>query len=366
MTNGRPSPDDLLSAYHDGELSPAEREAAERLLEESADARAELEDYRALSELLRGQPSEHAPAGLHAAVMRRIERESAAAPAKPVPAPVASRRLRRGLFALAGGLTAVAGVLLAVNLSNDRFGPQRGDRPAGGAAMSEAVPTAAPALAESVAPMALDSAPRGFEVRDAAPAGDLPDDGVESAAAEMAGAEARPPEEVSPGDVYRYLEQNAEGEVVVVQATVVDVRRAMRHFQVLLQRNEIPTVPVDFDAAASAGLPAASDRGLALYVESDPSQINEALRQLEAEPGGFLGFQVRGVLPTPPAGAGVEGEMRLSAGDAAQPSRSETPAAGRASRQGEGDETRAESVAEQEDLVRPQARGSVPAERFGR
>ena len=63
MMNERSS-EDLISAYLDGELTPSEREAVERLLETSAEARQELEAYQALSGLLHELPRQRAPAGV--------------------------------------------------------------------------------------------------------------------------------------------------------------------------------------------------------------------------------------------------------------------------------------------------------------
>lgn len=304
MTNGRPTSDELLSAYHDGELSAADRDAVERLLADSADARAELEDYRALSEQFGGIPKERAPADLRAAVLQRIQ------PPRSVPAPIVGstgpRRLKRGLFVLSGIVTAAAGLLLGFNVFDGRFG----DRPNGGAPpTADAGPspesTAAPAsdFAATFGAGAEESGPRsGGYTGDVAAV--MPEE-REHLWHRMAGDEGRPPEDALPGDIYRYLEQTDAGNVVVVEATVVDVREALDQVQVLLTRNSIPTMPVGLDAASAPVDESEALNGeFGVYVESDPLQMNKALMALDAavadDPQLFLGFQVSGVLDTPP------------------------------------------------------------------
>ncbi|MFO0899642.1 MAG: zf-HC2 domain-containing protein [Pirellulales bacterium] len=88
--NERPD-DDLISAYLDGELSPAETAEVEKLLAESPEARQLLEDFRALGTGLRGLPKLHLDEGFRDRVLRQAERSTLAGNAwqdavKPAPA----------------------------------------------------------------------------------------------------------------------------------------------------------------------------------------------------------------------------------------------------------------------------------------
>ena len=66
--------DEQLSAYLDGELSAAERQAVEDRLAREPDARALLEGLRQTSNLVAALPRASAPASLPADVTERLER----------------------------------------------------------------------------------------------------------------------------------------------------------------------------------------------------------------------------------------------------------------------------------------------------
>jgi len=59
----RPAPDDRLSAYLDGELDTAERQAVDGYLEASPEWRAELEEVAYARDALRQLPTHEAPPG---------------------------------------------------------------------------------------------------------------------------------------------------------------------------------------------------------------------------------------------------------------------------------------------------------------
>jgi hypothetical protein len=378
MTNGQPHPDDLLSALHDGELSVAEREAAERLLEASADARSELEDYRALKELLLTLPAEPAPEGFRTAVMRRIERESLLVePSRAATAP--RRSFRRRLFLVVGSLGAAVALLFA-------FVPSGGkpNAPVGGVQLAQRSDVAfdgddkairepgEPAVA--MRELGEREAGEGLAIRDGSAAS--LDMLATNRGAAFAGSAAKPPDGFSVGDVYSYLEQTEDGEIVVVQATVVDVHRALEEMQVLLARNSIQTMPVsttdENGTRAESAAAATNEQDLALYVESDPVQMNAALTELREQSNLFLRFDYAGVLD--PVAAPVKQDVAASSeasdrnnllsgglGGAASPSPANAPqledALGRDQNPGE------KKVG---GLVRPQARAMVPSERFSR
>lgn len=117
----RPGPDDLLSAYFDHEVTSAERAAAEQWLEESPEARTELDEIGALSDLLRSLPRERAPDHLVQSTLQRAERETLLPKAAAAVAPVvaAARRQREWLVVLTGlATTAAAAVLIVTSLPN--------------------------------------------------------------------------------------------------------------------------------------------------------------------------------------------------------------------------------------------------------
>jgi anti-sigma factor RsiW len=66
---------DVLSAYLDGELTDAERDAVDARLETSAEWRAELAEIRIARDAVRGLPERDAPDGFWTAVIERVGAE---------------------------------------------------------------------------------------------------------------------------------------------------------------------------------------------------------------------------------------------------------------------------------------------------
>ena len=69
-------PDDLLSAFHDGEVTPSEETVVQIRSKASPEARQELQDYERMSQLLRELPRQTAPPEFASAVLQKAERES--------------------------------------------------------------------------------------------------------------------------------------------------------------------------------------------------------------------------------------------------------------------------------------------------
>lgn len=112
-------PNELISAYFDGEASPEERAVVESLLDESTATRRELDEIAQLSALLHSFPRESAPAELVANVQRQTDQMPLVALA---PLPVAARSLRREWTAAAlGAIVTAAALMLMVNFA-DRSG----------------------------------------------------------------------------------------------------------------------------------------------------------------------------------------------------------------------------------------------------
>ena len=306
-TNGQPNSDDHLSAYHDGELSAVERAAVEQLLEASPDARSELEDYRSLTELLRGLPADSAPSGLRDEVMRRIAQETKPAAARST----RSGRSRRWMLGLVGGGIAVAAALfLAIGMRDrERLLRESPDLAAIGSAEATTVDGGSAAgntgsASGSSAMVALDSV---ADESSGAPAEDSFFGGAIVAGADLGGVDAS---ELAVGDMFSYFEQTEQGEVIVVEATVVDVRMALNQLQVLLNKNSIPTATVAYRESQGFGDEDYDRYGvtaphgeLAVFVESDATRMNAALaelrQQFREESNAFLDLQIAGILDAP-------------------------------------------------------------------
>ena len=130
------------------------------------------------------------------------------------------------------------------------------------------------------------------------------------------------------GEVITYLEQNEEN-VVVVQATVIDVRQAIDALQIVMARNAIPLAaqngfglgwPENFAAGAGFGGGGGfdgvrpqigqlkqgrrpPDDGLAVYVEATPQQLVTTLAELKSS-NLFVDLAPAGTL-TPPESTAV-------------------------------------------------------------
>src|SRR5687768_11680260 len=112
MTDERLS-HELLSAYFDGEASPAEHTEAERLLHASAEARRELDEIGQLPDLVRGLPYERLPEHFAVQVLARAEREMLlAGPAAGTP--VVKPPRRRAQWFAVGSLVATAALVLVI------------------------------------------------------------------------------------------------------------------------------------------------------------------------------------------------------------------------------------------------------------
>ncbi len=109
-------PDELLSAYFDGEASPEERAVVEQLLDGSVASRRELDEIAQLSALLHSFPREAAPVELASRVQRETD-QLPLAEQQPVASVAPVRSLRREwMAACLGAVATAAALLLMVNL----------------------------------------------------------------------------------------------------------------------------------------------------------------------------------------------------------------------------------------------------------
>ncbi|GIU85532.1 MAG: hypothetical protein KatS3mg009_0047 [Acidimicrobiia bacterium] len=127
MTGG-PLPDDLLSAYLDGECTPAERAAVEARLAADARWREELEAVRSARDALRRLPFREPPAGFLADLTRGTP--GAAAPRPRRAARVAPSRPPAARTALAAVAAVAATIVAVVAAAPDGPGPEGEVRPA--------------------------------------------------------------------------------------------------------------------------------------------------------------------------------------------------------------------------------------------
>lgn len=100
--NEHPAPDERVSAYLDGELDAAERQAIERYVETLPEWRAELDEVAWARDTLRSLPVHEAPPGFWEAALA------------PELAEARTRRQRRGRRLRVAGLGAAAAAVAAV------------------------------------------------------------------------------------------------------------------------------------------------------------------------------------------------------------------------------------------------------------
>ena len=265
------SPDDLLSAYFDGELSSQNRADVERLLQTSSEARRELDEIGALSQLLRSLPSDAAPDELAPSVLQRAERDSLLSAVQPE-TPVSGRT--RAWAIVAGGLVATTAAAFLV-MSQINTGPPEVDfSPLKTSALE------APAKQGAVKTASADARPSP-EVADV-------------------GAPVQPPARVLEINDLRNAKigerffKTSSDRVAIVEVTVVDVKKAFGEFQVLLMENSIPQIVTKKDLLADAGNESRDGRDadyrprtkhqaksqFGVYFESTESQLASILAQI--------------------------------------------------------------------------------------
>ena len=304
---------DLLTAFHDGELNSAERVAVEQHLAASAEARRELRDIQQLSVLLKELPRERLSSDFPQQVLRGIEREmlipsrgtvetdlSVSSAQDPFNKTSTSRRW----VGLAAVLTSAAGLLLLVRAVDDRtdrnFTEARllARSPELRSAPSELAHDAAGSAGANPAPKAQEIASSEFQNRGGFGGGM---GGPNSVAAKSASTSTLPePDGVSsPDSPLLYLDQTAlrdpkigdpvramqtEGtEVAVVWLTVVDRQEGLAGLQLLLADHRITRAETDSKSDKAPASGASTGQMYAVFVESDPAQLAAAVQKLRAE-----------------------------------------------------------------------------------
>ncbi|QDT52282.1 hypothetical protein Pan44_02910 [Caulifigura coniformis] len=270
--------DELLSAYLDGEVSPEERAAVERRLEQSPGLRETLDELSEVGDLIRGLPRARAPVDLP-------ERVVAAIAPKPLVRNVETKRRRLfGMWpVMAAGSVLAAGVAIVVLLPGEVAKGRRvvtGDElvNSGGVPEGFAI-TPAPV----VPPVELGfTTPNGRGVNSAH---------VQSLT-DYVQKLGRDP---LPGEVLSTLYGNA-GQTQVLKYTVVDTRKMAGTMKTILTDNSFDIVVTETPALAGGTSAATSGgRQLVYYVEGTPEQIGQTLDAIETLPD-FREFQDLGTL----------------------------------------------------------------------
>lgn len=284
---------EILSAYFDGELSPADRQRAEQMLEDSVNVRREIDEIAELSELVKSLPTATAPAELLPAVMQQAERETLLP--SPPPAAAAKQKSRTLLATLAGVAATAAAILLTIQFlppstdshpqatanykTSDRtlvrnepsdadpfktaeapvtFAEQNGSIEAAGMSGNSLAEAKTPASALPMAPQADATKDlRGSFARRAAGKAEEKGDGqpvTQSQPSGSAGGSGSLSSSVSSdslsmnsqllknarrGDEFRFFSTDGT-KVTTYMVTVVDVNKALDKLELLLMENEIP------------------------------------------------------------------------------------------------------------------------------
>ena len=298
--------DDLLSAFHDGEITSAERAAVEQQLADSAVTRRELAEIQQVSALLKELPRERLPSEFPQQVLQAIEREmlipSLTTDAAPVLSRIASSKsgATRRWIGAAAVLTSAAGLFLLVRAVDDHG---NGNRAAvRQLAESSSTPLAQTELADAPAafggvaprPMAADVsdlAERAKSVPESVAttsvlrsSGALPTAGETSLESENLRFDRLSLRDTKIGDTIAAM--RTEGtEVAVVWVTVVDRQEGLAGLKLLLANKPIARTKTlaKSDVAAKQKEKHSTDQLHAVFVESNPEQLKVAMQKLRDE-----------------------------------------------------------------------------------
>jgi hypothetical protein len=300
-------PDDLLSAYFDGEATPEESAAAERRMYESDEARREHREIGEISRLLQSLPRDTPPQELAPSVLQRAERETLLAADKQLTSTSAVRRTR---LVIGGSLFATAAAVLAMVWLVDSP-PEPDDRVAdmGIASTGSAAPettlerevaarndvarASVPVEAETAGgsrrlfsegaadmPTAASESPPTSVIPSKPGPGREPADAVEVADAGL--PEDFDLNKARIGDVIPYLERSGD-RVTVIKIAVVDVERAVGVLRVTLAKYSVPRYsdwPAEAVAEEDSGLVEFKNQAdglLAIYAEAPGEHLANAM-----------------------------------------------------------------------------------------
>lgn len=329
-----PNGSELLSAYYDGALTAEERAQVDQALAEDRGVRERLAEFSELSGLIRGagtvSESELRRAGgsvLRDKILAQVSAGAAAGGASR------TRVFSLSRWAIAAGALAatimVVGLLtvpraqpVAVN-SNLETAP-------GGAVVTDTVAVETFAESSNGSRMSFSPAAEGLRTKEQSDAVSVARTGTPAeksrssgatvgagvvrmvspvtaapespAGRPMSGADPEtlpsfaPGKEVDPGELISHL-ASVGGEAVLVQYTVIDVRRARGEMEVLLTRHGIRTLPTleeaetkTRDLSGGEGEP----QTVAIYVEAAGDQLMAALDEFKTVPTSVEAIEPKG------------------------------------------------------------------------
>lgn len=266
--------EELLSAYHDGELpEPERRPVADRIADDSG-LREVLDEYAELSSSLQSLPRSQAPEELHSAVMGRL-RDSAAVRRSSAQARPSRRKLWIATVGTAASLLLAVGLLVVFN------GPPGG--PGADVANmindSEALPPAAGSMA---ADERAEGGGFGGGAFPMAAADALPSDQIEIARDSRAlNAQLRELLTLDDLDVGQQLHvlRSVGDDLVLIEFQVVDVDDAFGEVQVLL--DELQVTKLDGEAGVVGESVAGDDRLRAILLDASHETMLAALDRID-------------------------------------------------------------------------------------
>lgn len=327
-----PSESELPSAWHDGETTAAENAEVARLrasqdAAKTAAVERELADYRRISAWIAevGGTADPVDREFTADVMGRLKpraRLRPAAAAEPSNKRGRSWTAAVASLATAAAIIAVAVVVLRAPRDDRELAVHNPDRAPAAASVDPESESRGLAFKESnirarrsddeIARLpggksTSDESLNKVELSETVPrlAGvvnsltDREADELESALRKLTSADAKDAA-MKAGGVYR-ARTEAEEDALVVEFTVVDVRRSVDAMQVLLSRSEVPSIQKtteetderdelaaarDSDAAKSDGTADKADADgelVAIYFETSPETLTAALEQIRAD-----------------------------------------------------------------------------------
>lgn len=288
-----PQSDEVLSAYIDGELSPAEVLAVERWLKSSPQARQKLADFRRLSGLLQDLPQEELPEEFAGQVLAQAERQMLLPAQRNVGVPSVIRRVR--FWSVSVGLpVAAACLLVAIQWNRNGEAPEVAD------VLYKPLPKSAPGR-EEIASNALSPKP-GDDVQPMRAGRAVVADATDSETAvvtetasnglESGTGTRRPEEGPSAGNdsIHTVLNQikefNDSGKIPVVRIFVVDRQDGLEVLQVMLEGKNIARDEPSSSSASRVHEESTSDKR-ALFVVASAGELTSALKSLEEKSGGI-------------------------------------------------------------------------------
>jgi len=268
------SPDRLLSAYLDGELTAEETQAVETHLEHSETARHTLDELRSLSNFLNQLQPDSAPQALHNSLLNTPQ---------PTPQPTPQRTThtqRRPWIAAAVALTSVAALVMLA------LAPQWSPWPTSPTASDEFDMAAVAKTPSSSSQLAMS---------DTATASGASEGGFGPSATNV----PKPPNELlfnstpdnaEVGQILSAIDTSGD-QAVVVRLTVVDIQQGLTSLRLLLQKHEIASVDLPADTARrNTGDSQPAGKSLAqggqlvsVVVQASSEQMSQAMAELRRE-----------------------------------------------------------------------------------